>query len=246
MGAERKISTMFSVVVKHSGFTFHNKILNLCNYSAYKRKPVQTMAYKKVDQLFDYFLVLDFEATCQEGQRIKPQEIIEFPVLKVHGKSFETEAVFHQYVGPEVHTELTPFCTELTGIVQDMVDNQPNIRDTLQSLDKWMYEQGLKEEEAKITFVTCGDWDLKTMLPGQAEHFNLKYPNYLKRWINIKKPYAKTMGNYPKGLDSMLTGLGMKFEGRPHSGIDDCRNIARVLKGLAERGCLFQMTGSLI
>ena len=34
-------------------------------------------------QQFDYFLVLDFEATCERGIKLKPQEIIEFPCLKV-------------------------------------------------------------------------------------------------------------------------------------------------------------------
>ena len=34
-------------------------------------------------QVFDYILALDFEATCLENARISPQEIIEFPCLKI-------------------------------------------------------------------------------------------------------------------------------------------------------------------
>ena len=30
-------------------------------------------------QKYDYLLVLDFEATCNKGSKLKPQEIIEFP-----------------------------------------------------------------------------------------------------------------------------------------------------------------------
>ena len=41
------------------------------------------------------------------------QEIIEFPVLKVSGRTLEIEAQFHQYVQPDVHKELTDFCTEV-------------------------------------------------------------------------------------------------------------------------------------
>jgi len=41
------------------------------------------------------------------------QEIIEFPVLKVNGRTFEIERQFHQYVQPDVHKELTDFCTEV-------------------------------------------------------------------------------------------------------------------------------------
>lgn len=34
-------------------------------------------------QHYDYFLVLDFEATCERDSKLRPQEIIEFPCLKV-------------------------------------------------------------------------------------------------------------------------------------------------------------------
>ncbi|KAI0208205.1 ERI1 exoribonuclease 3 [Lamellibrachia satsuma] len=90
-------------------------------------------------------------------------EIIEFPVLKVNGKTFETEAVFHQYIQPRVHRQLTPFCTELTGIIQDMVDGQPHLEETLQMFDKWMADEDLWNDDIRSVFVTCGDWDLKTM-----------------------------------------------------------------------------------
>jgi len=43
------------------------------------------------------------------------QEIIEFPVLKVNGITFEIESQFHQYVQPDVNKELTDFCTEVNS-----------------------------------------------------------------------------------------------------------------------------------
>ena len=46
-------------------------------------------------QKYDYFLVLDFEATCDEKTKIHPLEIIEFPVLKINGQTFECESIFH-------------------------------------------------------------------------------------------------------------------------------------------------------
>ena len=52
----------------------------------------------------DYYLILDFEATCENNKRITPQETIEFPVLKVNAQTLETEAEFHSYVQPTVHT----------------------------------------------------------------------------------------------------------------------------------------------
>jgi hypothetical protein len=46
-------------------------------------------------QKYDYFLVLDFEATCDEERKIHPIEIIEFPVLKINAHTFQCESTFH-------------------------------------------------------------------------------------------------------------------------------------------------------
>ncbi|XP_072023280.1 ERI1 exoribonuclease 3-like isoform X2 [Amphiura filiformis] len=197
-----------------------------------------------VPQDFNYFLVLDFEATCLRQQRISPQEIIEFPVLKVNGENFETEATFHTYVQPTVHG-VSEFCTELTGITQEMVNGQPTLQETLTTFQEWMDSQGLLVPECKSVFVTCGDWDLKTMLPTQCQHFSLKIPTYFNQWINIKKAYAAVTGYFPKGMMPMLHHLDIEHEGKHHSGIDDCKNIAKILSAIASRGYKFTITGNI-
>ncbi|XP_035699288.1 ERI1 exoribonuclease 3-like [Branchiostoma floridae] len=191
---------------------------------------------------FDYFLVLDFEATCDNKNDPRPQEIIEFPVLKVSGRTFETEATFHTYVTPDVHPQLTPFCTELTGIIQDMVDGQPSLTQTLKDFDTWMVEQGLLTPGVSSVFVTCGDWDLRKMLPSQCSYLNIPVPSHFKQWINIKKSYSQVTGHWGKSMMMMLRNLKLEHQGRHHSGIDDCRNIARILGELARRGAYFQVT----
>ena len=47
------------------------------------------------NQNYDYFLVLDFEATCDEQRKTHPIEIIEFPVLKINARTFQCESTFH-------------------------------------------------------------------------------------------------------------------------------------------------------
>ncbi|KAM9008114.1 ERI1 exoribonuclease 3 isoform 1-T1 [Ara ararauna] len=137
-------------------------------------------------QRYHYFLVLDFEATCDKPQ-IHPQEIIEFPILKLNGRTMEIESTFHMYVQPVVHPQLTPFCTELTGIIQGMVDGQPSLQQVLERVDEWMAKEGLLDPSVKSIFVTCGDWDLKVMLPGQCQYLGLPVADYFKQWINLKK-----------------------------------------------------------
>ena len=41
-------------------------------------------------------------------------------------------------------------------------------------------------------------------------------------------------------LSGMLENLGLTFEGREHSGIDDTKNIARVIVQLIKDGCILK------
>ena len=181
----------------------------------------------------DYFLVLDFEADTHKSPDVK--EIIEFPVLKINARTLEMESVFHQYVQPIIHQRLDPFCTKLTGITQEMVDGQPTLSDTLTMFDGWMRKEGLLEKGVNISFVTCGDWDLKTCLPVNCDYLGISYPDYLKKWINIKSYFQTIVGHKGRGMESMLRDLNLTLDGRHHSGIDDSKNIAKILRELAKR-----------
>ena len=47
---------------------------------------------------FDYFLILDFEAQCSNTEKLKVQEIIEFPVIVYNLKEGAmTNIYFHHY-----------------------------------------------------------------------------------------------------------------------------------------------------
>ncbi|KAA0188103.1 3'-5' exoribonuclease 1 [Fasciolopsis buskii] len=196
-------------------------------------------------QYFKYFLILDFEATCEKHQKITPAEIIEFPVIKLNSQTLTTESIFHCYVQPKIHPYLTDFCTELTGITQDMVNDQPCLEDVLKKFDEFLRENQLLLPESSFAFVTCGDWDLKTMLPSQCRYLNIPLPNYFHQWINLKQVFCDTMGIFPHGLTDMARKLRLPMKGRLHSGIDDCRNIASILCELINRGAIPKLTGTL-
>ena len=198
------------------------------------------MAEQSVEKI-EYYLVLDFEATCDEKKTPKPQEIIEFPVLKVNATTLETESTFHTYVTPTVHPQLTAFCTQLTGITQEMVTGQPSLLKVLEMFDEWMVKEKLKDNP-NICFVTCGDWDLKTMFPGQCAYLRVNVPQYFKKWMNIKKVFAKIMNCRMFGMAGMLEKLNLTLDGRHHSGIDDAKNIAKVLQELLKKESNIQPT----
>ena len=119
-------------------------------------------------QTFKYFLVMDFEANCQEGVKLDPQEIIEFPCLMVDSQTFQILNTFHEYVKPVGVPGLTSFCTQLTGITQDMVETKDSFPMVLEKFQLWYSENNLTPENS--TFVTCGLWDLADMLPRQCKY----------------------------------------------------------------------------
>ncbi|KAI0348480.1 exonuclease RNase T and DNA polymerase III [Trametopsis cervina] len=193
-----------------------------------------------------YLLVLDFEATC--GEQIRPMEIIEFPTLLYNVHEDKVEATFHEYIRPTVKPRLTNFCTELTGITQETVDAASTFPEVWERYQEFMKSHALLDPENanQFAFLTCGDWDLKTMLPNQLalvesthgldSSGNLISP--YNKWINIKHGFMKHLGlpRHNPSMPIMLTRLKLKLEGRHHSGIDDCKNILSIVRKLREGG----------
>jgi len=193
----------------------------------------------------DFYAVLDFEATCEEGIKIKPQEIIEFPTVLVDARTLKVVSEFQTYVRPVHHPNLSGFCISLTGIQQEWVDQAPIFIEAFELHRQWMEVQGLLPYQGKntILFVTCGDWDLMQMLPSQCRLTNTKIPSYLQEWVNIKDIFCQRWNlDKSMGMVGMLRKSGLRLEGRHHSGIDDCRNIARLLIQLCKDGCYVTST----
>merc|ERR1711981_605803 len=141
-----------------------------------------------MSQKFDFLLALDFEATCLRNRKIQPvQEIIEFPCLKIDTRNFEVVDEFHTYVQPKFNPILSEFCTELTGILQETVENQPELPKVLEDFQNWL-STGKCDNFA---IVTCGDWDLKTCLPNQCSAYGINVPIWAKKWINLKISHQK-------------------------------------------------------
>jgi len=188
---------------------------------------------------FDCYVVLDFEATCDKDREMETQEIIEFPLVLVDAKTLKQVDEFRTYVRPSFHPELTNFCKEFTGIQQEQVADAPLWPDARAIVETWLQDRMECLGYGNYIFVTCGDWDLKTMLPSQCKAYKEEVPASFQRWLNIKNFYAEATGERgkkKKDMVGMLKGLELELEGRHHCGLDDCRNIARILIELLKRG----------
>ncbi|KXJ11780.1 3'-5' exoribonuclease 1 [Exaiptasia diaphana] len=182
-----------------------------------------------------YYCVIDFEATCEkENPQDYKHEIIEFPAVLVDGSTLEVVDIFHQYCRPVLKPILTEFCQELTGITQDVVDNSMFFGQVLDEFHIWLkkHELGTKH---KMAVVTDGPWDIARFLVLQCEISNIMLPKWSKRWINLRKHYRNYYKTRCKLID-MLENLGLHFEGRPHCGLDDSKNIARIMIKMIQDG----------
>lgn len=206
----------------------------LKNY--YKKRKLATINVTTSNKLHPYYVIVDFEATCEEvNPPDYPHEIIEFPAVLVNSEKQEIEDCFQAYCKPTVKSTLSKFCTELTGITQDQVDNAETFPEVLSHFEAWLLKHELGTKY-KYAIVTDGPWDMGRFLYGQCQLSGIPYPSFGKKWINIRKTFSNFYKSKRYCLKMMIEHLEIGFEGRPHCGIDDARNIARVLIHLIADG----------
>ena len=175
-----------------------------------------------------YYLCLDFEATCIEnGNSDYIHEIIEFPVVLIDATSLEIIDQFHSFVKPEWNPILSSFCTQLTGITQEVVDKAPNFKKVLKSYEKWLSKYSHYPFK-NILYITDGSSDFKVFLKYQCRLSNISIPIHMRRFQCCKSAFRKRKGRGNWKIQSMLNKIGLQHEGRLHSGIDDATNIARI------------------
>lgn len=188
-------------------------------------------------------VVLDFEATCDEPKTPQPQEIIEFPSVLVHPERGVLDT-FESFVRPVHHPTLSAFCTELTSITTEQVASAPTFPEVFARHQQWLASHGLFAHNAVI--VTCGDWDLKRMLPAQLRTSDIsEAPKIYRRWLNLKVPFRRRFPDARVGMKGMLRLLDLPLLGRHHRGIDDCHNLAAILRVLLADGLKLEPTGAV-
>ncbi|AYV85561.1 MAG: exonuclease [Satyrvirus sp.] len=184
-----------------------------------------------------FICVLDFEATTEENVKFFDHEVIEFPsvLLKLNSNNeYECVSSFQKFCRPLLNPVVSKFCHELTGITQEQVDSGINFINALNDHKKWLYT----ETSGNVVIVTCGFWDLSKMMVAECKKWNVVPDKIYMHYINIKKEFEKFYKTNAVSMTSMLDFLNIKLEGRHHSGIDDCGNIAKIWQRLAADGYL--------
>ncbi|XP_023213189.1 3'-5' exoribonuclease 1-like, partial [Centruroides sculpturatus] len=219
-------------------FRGKNDVLRKRLRTFYKEQKTLLNKVNKSNCPYKYLCVIDFEATCDENSNKDvnyPHEIIEFPAVLIETSSKTIVSEFREYCRPVLNKNLTEFCMSLTGIMQDVVDKADTFPFVLERFMTWMasYKLGCGNSFA---IVTDGPWDMNKFLVVQCDLSHTSFPKFGKKWVNICKTFANFYKTKKRSLKKMLQTLDMEFEGRKHCGLDDARNIARIVIHLLEKG----------
>lgn len=170
-------------------------------------------------------LVIDVEATCWAGVPPEGQqnEIIEIGICVVDVKSGLRLGKQSLLVKPE-YSQVSPFCTELTGLTQDMVDQGISFRRACMILQR-------KYTSRDRVWASYGDYD-RRQFEKQCQEQNIPYP-FGSTHLNVKSLFALIFA-LPRevGLLRALELLDVRAEGVHHRGVDDAWNTGLILSKL--------------
>jgi len=173
---------------------------------------------------YSFFLVIDLEATCCDQRSIRREEteIIEIGAVMVSADTLDVVDDFSSFVRPVRHPRLTAFCTELTSITQEQVDSAKRLREVFDQFVAWA--NGFQG----FLFCSWGDYD-RNQITRECRINGIPYP-FGADHLNLKKRFSERQNLRKKfGMAAALKLAGLELDGTHHRGIDDARNIARLL-----------------
>ncbi len=181
-----------------------------------------------MSKILDRVLVIDVESTCweQSPPRRQMSEIIEIGLCVVDLQLLRRVERRSLMVKPMM-SEVSEFCTDLTGITADMVVDAPPLSEALHVLRN-------QYRAADRLFASWGDYD-RDQFRRNCQSYDLKYP-FGPTHLNIKNLFSIGLGlKQELGIDAACQRLGLTMEGSHHRGVDDAWNIARLFCTLLSR-----------
>ena len=173
---------------------------------------------------YQYFLVLDLEATCSDKKQISRQEmeIIEIGAVMVEAENLTTIDEFQTFIKPVRNPLLTDFCKQLTSITQAQVDNAPNYTEAIDKFKQWLYQY------SNYIFGSWGNYDRK-QIEQDCQFHRISYP-IASEHINLKKLFSSNQKlNRRYGMAEALKLVRIELQGTHHRGIDDAKNITKLM-----------------
>ncbi|HXP18255.1 MAG TPA: 3'-5' exonuclease [Streptosporangiaceae bacterium] len=173
--------------------------------------------------------VIDVESTCWPGGPPPGQvsEIIEIGLTTVDLSASQRIGRHRVLVRPQ-RSDVSPFCTELTGLTQADVEGGLSFTAACRLL-------AAEHHARSRPWVSWGDYDRRQFIR-QCEATSTEYP-FGADHINAKTVFAQAHGlAKPPGMAAALRIAGLPLDGRHHCGADDAWNIAALILRLHAAG----------
>lgn len=168
--------------------------------------------------------IVDIESTCWEKPEDKPlgqeNEIIEIGIVALDLTTLTIIDRDSILIKPQFST-VSPFCTQLTTITQELLDQQGvSLKEGLDLL-KSKYKPQLR------TWASYGDYD-REEFKKNCERIGEEYI-WGKTHLNIKNLLALHKGlKHEIGMAEACKLLGIPMTGTYHRGLSDAENIAKI------------------
>lgn len=174
-------------------------------------------------KLSNKVVVIDLEATCWKGKAPENEinEIIEIGICELDVSTGDINKVKSVLVQP-VTSKISQFCTELTTITQELIDTEgTSLKEAFEYIQQ-------NYDLDNCTWASYGYYDYN-MLEKESKHKGLRNL-FSKNHINVKKLFQEKFKlKDGVGMAKALQMLNIPLEGTHHRGVDDAKNIAKIL-----------------
>jgi inhibitor of KinA sporulation pathway (predicted exonuclease) len=172
---------------------------------------------------FDKINIFDMEMTCWDTPNIGESEIISIGICEYDCINNYINREQHYYVKPR-KSEISSYCTELTGIREKDVRNAPYLEDVCKQIRK--------------TFSSSRPWGAwgqdNVYLSNQCYELDIESP-CSDEYINIGGLWTLLSGSGKSvGLKSAMDQLGIGFQGKQHNALVDAINTAYVFQDICK------------
>jgi len=207
----------------------------------------------KRKQPFRYLVVVDLEATCDYCPEplvdaSVNSEIIEFPWVVLDTNTLEVIHEERYFVRPDYLLGVTPYCSALTGISQEMVAQSMKLSDVLDKFQDFVEQRfpdvSLGQQCKSFRILTDGMWDINIQLVIEAQRKGITLSWWLKEYFDLKVEFERFFPYFitkkqGQSLGHILQAFGLPFVGHHHSGLDDCKTIVQAVRCLINLGHVF-------
>lgn len=190
-----------------------------------------------------FLVIMDFEATCDFAPEpiitSSNSEIIEFPWVVLDTLTLEIVHEERVYVRPDKMEGITRYCQGLTGITKETCEGGSTLSQAVALFDAFVRSHLFPYGENNFRIVTDSVWDLQVQLRMEAKRKGIPLAWWYQEFFDVRQEFRQFYAWFPflrRGppLSVMIKAFGLKFFGRHHSGLDDCKSISQVVRVLLQ------------